>query len=250
MTKFPLNLAPGASVIAETRGSFLYFESASAGGMDTSIKIVISGAKGGEVILQVGQGFKLDIDFDRLTISNNIGQGTIIGQLVISDGNFFDHRVIGTVSVVDGGKSRSLSGNAFISALYSGPTAGNIDALQVFNPATSTVNLIVEKIYVSSGTAQVIKVGYNAVANGVVIGSPPSKKAGGPLSVAQAIVTSSPVNPVGFAFYAQIQVQASQTMVMELREPLVIPPGYGLNILTNTPGTDISTTIEFYQDGV
>ncbi|AMP00157.1 hypothetical protein CAter10_2511 [Collimonas arenae] len=88
MTKYPINLAPNASTIVETRGSFLYYESASAGGMDTSIKVVISGAKGGEVILQVGQGFKLDIDYDRLTISNNLGLGTIVGQLVIADGSF------------------------------------------------------------------------------------------------------------------------------------------------------------------
>jgi hypothetical protein len=251
MTNYPLNLPAGQpGVVVESRGSFVYYESGSAGGADSSIKVQMPGSGGGELILKVGQGFKLNTDFDRLVISNNLAQGNILGNLVIADGTFSDHRVVGTVEVIDGGKNRTLSGAAFIIAMYQGPVAAQYSAVQLFNPATSKKNTVIEKMYVSSATAQFLKIGSNMVANAAPAGNAPAKKIGGAQSLAQYIVSSAVGAPAGFAFLVQIQVQASQALVIEFREPIILPPGYGLNVIGGAVNTDVNASIEFYEDGV
>lgn len=249
MTKYPLNLAPGATVVIETRGSFLYFESASAGGADTSVKVVIPGNGGGEVILQVGQGFKVDADYDRLFVSNNLGAGTIVGQLVIADGTFFDNRVVGTVSVIDGGKSRTYSGQSYM-MFGSGPVvAGQNTLVQLWNPAASGKNIILEAMtYSSGGNGGVVMKMHNA-ALATLYGAGQSKKSGGGVSSGLVNVVSV-VGALGGATILGLNLNGGMPITYKPAEPIILTPGWGLVMTQTALATDLSSSFEWYEEAV
>ncbi|UMU21839.1 hypothetical protein G5B88_11990, partial [Herbaspirillum seropedicae] len=98
MILLPIKIDPGAVVPVAAYGQFVYFESATGPG-DTSIVVKAQGGSGVDYILKVGQGFRTDEAFSQLIISNNKGEGTITGVVVVADQNFFDNRVVGTVSI-------------------------------------------------------------------------------------------------------------------------------------------------------
>ena len=246
MTKYPINLAPGATTTVESRGGFLYFESASAGGADTSIKIVIPGANGGELILQVGQGFKQK--FDRFFVTNAVGAGTIVGFLVIADDEFIDHRVVGTVNVIDGGKSRTAANSAFAGYLYQPLVAGNIAQVQLWNPVGNNKNLFVEQIivFVTSPAANGIGVRKTNAALGASLGNAISKKLGGAASSAE-LHAASTVTAAATAADTLIALSKSVAF-FKFTEPLMIVPGMGLMLLNASAGEEIGATFEFFEE--
>jgi len=250
MQNFPLNIPINQTNTTFIQGRFLYYESGSAGGADASIKIVITGSDGTEVILKPGQGFRLADSYTSLTILNNKNQAGIIGNLVIDDGSFFDNRVVGNVEVIDGGKARTMAGGAFMGAASVAPGAGLKAVTQLWNPAGSGKNLIVSQLTANVGNMDGY---YFAASQGntvATIANGQSKKIGGAAAV--GIIQCGPLAAVvtlGIPMQS-FSLQAQSSYTFKLTEPIVIPPGYGLVGYPSAANNPAGASFEWYEEGI
>lgn len=246
MTNYPLIIPAGATVSVNTQNNFVYYESASAGGVDTSIKVVTDG--GNEFILKVGQGARLQNSFKSLYVSNLMGQGTIIGNLVLSDGDFVDHRVVGTVSVISGELARTDAGIAFFGVTLPGAAAANYSAAQLWNPITSGVALVLTSLTVSSSVASVMQLSTFASAFSQIDGTNPNgtcKKAGAAVSKAEIRFDRLPAL-TGSRLH-QLSISPNLSCRLQLIEPILLAPGYGAHVMQTVPNTDLTVNFEYWQ---
>lgn len=243
MTNYPFNVAMGATLSINSQSTFVYYESASAGGADTSIKIVTD--TGSEFVLKVGQGARLQKNFKLLYLSNFKGQGAIIGNLVLSEGDFVDHRVVGTVDVVDGGKGRSLSGAAYTAHMFSPANAGFYSVLQLWNPVGSGKNLVIDQIGISIPNLNMQFLISNAVLSGSLPSVVGNKKSGGgsPTSIAYWSNTSA-VPQISNSSFSAIQG------IFKPSSPFVIGPGFGLNMGSPNMGVSAGIDAEFFEEPI
>jgi len=151
MQYYDLNIGVTGSRFIDVRASFIYFLNGSAGGSDTTIKVK-NESGGDEILLKPGQAFRLPNGqfYNRWIISNYLGQAAIVGQLLLGEGDFFDGRISGSVEVIDGGKARVLADATYIGAASQIAVAAQNSHCQLWNPAGSGENLIVEQIFLAS----------------------------------------------------------------------------------------------------
>lgn len=248
MQYFDINLAPGAVREINVQGSFVYFLNGSAGGADTTIELrAVSGAD--TVLLKPGQAFRLGASNNqRWAVANHAGQGTIIGQLLMGDGDFFDNRISGSVEVIDGGKSRTAAGVAGVSNVFSPAVAGRFSTAQLWNPSNSGKNVVVKAVGATVGTAGTFLVRVNTQALVTLAGNPVSKKNA-------EIINSFDGRSEALAAWPgtgvmAIGVPANQFVSYRFEEPVVIGPGFGLCITNADANIAITGTAEFYSEGV
>lgn len=206
---------------------------------------------GDEYILQPGQGFRLDNrTFGNLQITNAGGVNTIIGQVLIADGGFFDNRVTGSVEVIDGGKNRTMAGVAFIGAVGEAPGSGQNTSVQLWNPYSNTKNLIVPRLTASSSNSGGSIGLYRAIAAlPTAQGNGKAKKLGGPIS--SALMYSQ----VGAAMSAADKIyyntiQGGLPFLIVFAEPIVVPPGFGITAMQALTNNDLQVTYEWYEESV
>ena len=258
MIILPFKLDPGAVVPVAGYGKFVYFESASGTG-DTSIVVKAQGGSGIDYVLKVGQGFRTPDVYTQLIISNRKNEGVINGVLVIADDGFFDNRVVGTVdisgvvsvtgtvAVVDGGKSRSAGGTAFIGMAQcqaGGAASGNI---QLWNPAANTKNVIMSRFTMSVTTGTTTLRGYITASQlAVYLGNGSAKKPG--LAAASAELRAQSANT---AFTTQVMgydVVVNTPYTYVTSEPIILAPGYGLTLRNIQATSDITATFEWIEE--
>lgn len=240
-------------------GRYVYYLSGSAGGLDQTITIR-SGNTGSMTLLKPGQSFRLadaDKSVDTFYIGNYANAATIIGTLLIGDGDFQDNRVSGSVEVIDGGKNRSLAGNVFMVGAAVGAAIGNCAAVQLWNPVGSGKNLIVEKVSVS------INGGTNAIADfGKTTAALPNagfgivnKNFG---SAAASVASAKQQNAVaalpmaGGQIMYSVFLTAGYSAILPLNEPIIVSPGSGL--CSQCEDTAVSHTLtgsfEWFEENI
>jgi len=253
MQVFDLKIAPGAVRFIDVRAAYIYFLNGSAGGGDTTI--AFQPESGSETVyLKPGQAYKIptgDRIGTRWTMTNVKGEGTIIGQVLMGEGEFTDNRVSGSVEVIDGGKARTLAGVAF-SAWVSAPgVAGVRSVVQLQNPAASGKNVVVERIAVASQVSTGFEVRPGLADVGGGFGTAASK-----LVTNGALVVSSAIFKVGtravdttstlYLLNAAIGTQAAWRPL----EPIVIAPGGILSIVGQSLNADVAASMEWYEDKI
>jgi hypothetical protein len=252
MQVFDINLKPGESRPVDVQASYIYFLNGSAGGVDSTISVTPTG--GGETVyLKPGQAYKMAGAapvMARWTIANLKGEGTIIGQVLMGEGEFSDNRVSGSVEVIDGGKARTYANVAFMGNLFQAGQANNFSAVQLFNPAGSAKNLVVQQIGMTSGnSASGFGISFYNAQLPTVGAYGKSKKSGGPDSVAR--MASGIVAAVPGTTLCGID---TATKNCKFTEPLVIAPGWGAVVTNVTLATDtganLSATFEYYEEPV
>lgn len=246
MMNFPLNLpATGMQPVYQV-GNYVYYSAGSAGGADPSIKVKTD--LGDEYILKPGQGFRLDgRNFGNLQISNAGGVATIIGMVTIADGGFFDNRVTGSVEVIDGAKARTLGGGALMGGVTCGAVAATNAYVQLWNPAGSGKNVIVETVAYSSNTTGGVgfRTGQTAITN--FQGNGISKLAGG-ASSGVSLRYQNNAAAMGGANMLLVSVSAGQQAIYTFKEPVVLPPGNGLIVTQGIVNADITASFEWYEE--
>lgn len=247
MMNFPLNLAVGAAQPVYQVGNYVYYKSGSAGGADPSIKVKTD--LGDEYILQPGQGFRLDNRvFGNLQITNAGGVNTIIGQVLIADGGFFDNRVTGSVEVIDGGKNRTLAASVFYGYGYSVPVANQYGYVQLYNPAASGKRVVLGQItYAANQAASVI--GHLTIySSGLASfwGNAKNKNIGAPDSSAQ-IRTQQSAGVLSTAYMADLYMPGALNQTLKFNEPIILTPGTGV-MIDSPMGVGLSANFEFYEE--
>jgi len=253
MQVFDISIAPGASRQIDVQADYIYFLTGSAGGMDTTI--AFRPESGGETVyLKPGQAYKLSRNErmgTRWSMLNLKGEATIVGQVLMGQGEFFDNRISGSVEVVDGGKARTIAGTTFMQCIAVGPVAGQLAFAELWNPAGSNRRLVVKSVFAATGTSGTngIVLSYATQALATLIANCQAKRPGAATSIAQARSTNS----------ASTAVVAGQSLYREpgpngvklgrvFDEPLIIDPGYGLLVYTDDMGASLQANVEFIEE--
>lgn len=247
MQSYPLNLTAAvfATSFANDADLFVYESSAS----PAEARIIVKPENGSEIILKPGQSFRIKGNCSRWFVRSFDGVSTILGNVIIGSGYFLDNGVVGTVSILDGGKSRTLAGMAFAVATAAPSVAAQFATVQIWNPVGNAKRVVVEKIYISSANSGLVKMGWNTAAN-AALNSINSKLAGGAVASSSFSATTLAGNPTGFQFSGQLNVVANQTLVIELREPIILPPGFGFSVQQIAAAYDLNVTFEMIEEPI
>jgi hypothetical protein len=240
--QFDFNLQPNQSQHIDVAGTFLKY----IGGAG-KIRVRLNG--GGYIDLLPGQGID-NVKFNSIDVQDRTGvqnAGTVLAGMF----NFRDDRITGTVDVVDGGKGRSLANASFFGfASCDTSVVGEYGHVQLWNPGTSGKNLYVSRIMLSSiaPTPNGAHVNmYNTpLANFQRYGT--SKKNGGANSLAELRIATSPAS-LGTRLYA-LYLDQNRVVSVDMKEPIVLPPGTGMCVMQGVPQYGLPTTFDFWEEAV
>lgn len=190
-----------------------------------------------------GQGFMLRENqpvFQRLLFTDSSGSANNV-TIIIADSSFIDNTVLGSVSVVDGGKARTLANAAYVASLGVTSDATTGPAAYLRNPAGSGKNIIVKSIRVSFSTATSYGVSWATGVTGadqsaisIVSKSNSGSFAGKVNAHTTGAKAGTTQNSLATAILAANSVDA-----VTFAEPVVITQGNQIVIF----GTSVSTTM-------
>ncbi|MDR5739492.1 hypothetical protein [Caballeronia sp. LZ016] len=258
MQIFDITVPAYSTFVVHAPGNYLKYMSGSNGGGDASI-VVTPGSLGGQkVTLAPGQAFRLGSKAktpDSWTLANYTNAAVIVGKVVVGDGQIDDSTISGTVAVVDAGFARTQINAAFLAQGFCPANASNRSCVELVNPAGSGKLVIVEGITaLSTGGAYVANFG---IMSGVVAGgaeitsaSVSSKMAGSPIGLAKVYISNPATTPASFyggAACAGLSGAQSAVSMQQFKEPLILPPGYGLSACTSAPNLPLQVGFEWFE---
>ncbi|WP_157658656.1 hypothetical protein [Burkholderia ubonensis] len=242
--------ANGAGFVVHAPGRYIKYTVGNAGGNDTSI-VVTPGMQGGsKITLQPGQAYRVADDApvpDSWTLSNNLGQAVITGKVVVGNGRIDDNSLQGTVQVVDGAKSRTLANIAYAGAAFIQSASGQMPYVQLWNPATNPNRLVLEQIEIDSNTTPLTgSMGFTQT-QGTTQQTGVAKRSGGTASV--AICGTQSVVYAGFnPMVRDFSLQANGTQQIKFSSPIIILPGWALEIRANNAAAYLAANFEWYEE--
>lgn len=243
--------ASGASQVVNAPGRYLKYTVGNAGGNDAGLIVTPGGKPGSKILLYPGQAITLSAEAavpNSWTIANALSQGVISGTVVVGEGRLDDNTLQGTVQVVDGGKARTLANRAFSGNASVGQVAGQFGRIQLWNPATNTNRLVVESVdfeAAATGYTGALYINNTVLATLEEMGQ--SKLSGGAASLAGIFIDNTATPPV-FPLMMQFAVQANSMQFKKFNEPIIILPGYGLEVYLTTVNVQVLANFEWYEE--
>lgn len=252
MQLYDITIAANTTRQLDAPGSYFYFYTGSAGGADSTI--TLRGLSSGlRIVLKPGQAFRLPVGQNETSwvITNYANAATIVGTVVVGDGDITDNRVTGSVEVIDGGKNRTMASMSFSGYCGSGASAGNFSHAQLWNPVGSGKNAVVEQIVATLNVTAGLFVKFYNTALTTQTQDPSSKKSGGSAtSMQQRAQQNATILAGGFLNLAAFTLAGSTPITYKLAEPIVITPGYGLILVPSTQNVGVDANFEYFEESV
>ena len=200
--------------------------------------------------LMAGQG-EQNQEFKRLTLVDKSGSNNI-GTIVVADNTFVDARTTGEVSIIDGEKSRTLSGGAFSGSPFSLADPANYSVAQIWNPSTQK-NLIVRLCEASSPSSLTIAfyLSTSALLTDQTSNRTANMLAGASAPVAQArsgVLATLPI--YSNSLLRSVSLAANAVYLYKPSGNIVIPPNKGLSLLGTVVNTTITSNFEWFEEPV
>lgn len=238
--QYDFNLPAGGAYQIDVKGRFFKYRSGTGA-------IRVRASKGGYVDLLPGQGV-WSLDYDSLTVQDRSGAQNV-GVIVAGDFDFRDDRITGTVEVIDGGKRRTVAGQAFSGKIFAGPVPGNYPHIQLKNMSVDKM-LVVKQLQFYGTTNFDVFHSPDTLAGASIF--MPSKMIGGPNSIAARFYQSNmAVNQVAAnagKVLLNSTIPAGGNTVYKLEEPIVIMPGFGITASGGTVGDGFGMWCEISED--
>lgn len=237
-----------AAAIIPAAGNFFCYVSGSAAGNDDAI-IVRPDSGGMPIELQPGQQFRFPRAVGAWRIAPRTAGAVVVGKVLVGDGDFADNRVSGSVEVIDGGKSRTLSGRSFAMSDQAGPVVGQISAIQLWNPAAGKI-AVVRSFNAVISVAGGILIQPNYAPITISLAQPNNKRANGAASVMQARAQSAVAAPgsrIGSPMFYPIMAP-NVPVYFALADPIILEPGYGLLMYSAATNVQIWGGFEFHEE--
>lgn len=251
MQLYDITIAPNTTRQLDAPGSYFYYYSGNAGGADSTI--TMRGLSSGlRIVLKPGQAFRLPRGESETSwvLTNFSNTATILGTVIVGDGDITDNRITGSVEVIDGGKNRTLANQAFAGMCYVGPVAGQYALSQIWNPVGSGKNIFIEQISIALGSTGTADFGFSNTQLANLSSVATNKTSGGTGSTAQLRYSNAASTPA-FSIVASFTTAANSTsQLYKFTEPLLIKPGYGLNVNTYTIGQATWFNSEFFEESI
>lgn len=227
----------------DAKATYFRYESANSAGSDETIRVRADGNDLGTYT--PGDSIELPVSANRWEIipASNTNTGTV--RLGI--GRVASARVAGTVRVVDGEREKVLAGYCFRAPCTQGAAGVSAMIVQVWNPLGSGKNLFIQTARVALSVAD--SWGFQTceaqMPTALAIGRNLNK-------LGQASVALTRSDTTGAARTNEIKfgdgfLAANADALVEFRRPVLVPPGTGFGIFTNTPATTIRSAIEWEE---
>ena len=254
MQLYDITVAANTTRQLDAPGSYFYYYSGSAGGADSSI--TLRGLSSGlRIVLKPGQAFRLPAGQSETSwvITNSANVATILGSVIVGDGDITDNRVTGSVEVVDGGKNRTAAGSAFIFSANPPQNAGAVSSAILWNPAGSGKNLFVKSMRFSQtaagayGSQLVTSLGTGLSQNALFI----VPKKYGSTSVAQGWgTTTSTFNgaTAGPNSFVTATLAANIVDAVTFQEPILVVAGTGFQVFASVTNVAFIACIEYIEE--
>lgn len=205
---------------------------------------------GARILAMPGQGVR-NFDFGKITLVDKSG-AVNKGFIWIADADMIDDRITGEVSVIDGAKSRVLSNTAFCRSITFNPGGAAYGTAEIWNPAGSGKNLIVEELTLLQGFAAgaYFNVGFGNTAQYATPATGLSKKSGGVVSLGQIARNDEAVAGTGLNGQYVFAPPVNQTVGFGLKEPFIIQPGATLRVQASFVGSVVSVGFQWFEEPV
>lgn len=247
VASYTFTIPAGGSFPLQCTGRYFRVNSATG-----SLKVEGQGSFGPMGAVGVGQGLRLrpvDQPFQRLSFVDTSGSPNIV-TVIIADADFVDNTVLGSVSVIDGEKARTLAGGMFAGAPVVGALAGNYGSVQLWNPAGTAKNLIVTQLDVIAIGAPgnpIIAANAAALTTAYAAGVA-NKKLGGGAGVGQLRTDQTVGVPATVGTLKNVQTSNTANFPWPIKGAIVVPPGFGLLIFNNTIAQGVGANLEWFEE--
>ncbi|MBD5803860.1 hypothetical protein AZOA_33010 [Azoarcus sp. Aa7] len=205
---------------------------------------------GASLDLMPGQGLR-EFNFNTLTITDKSGAANS-GKILVGFSGMIDDRVTGEVSVIDGGRSRTLAGVAFWGKGYAAAVAGQLSFVALCNPVGSGKKLLVEQVMAGlvAGAAGSVSVGFGAAGIGALQRYGTSKISSGSASVGEIRFGSGAASSM-VSVMADLYIPNAQygQNTIRLSEPVVVLPGYSF-LAEGMVNAGTGFNVEFFEEPV
>lgn len=240
-----LTIALAANQTQQFAKAGTYFEVTDA---DYPVTIDFTGQNGSltDTMRNALSGLYLEDPYSSFSITNGATAQTV-RVLVMENGRGGSRRQPGVVSVVDGGKARTLAGVAGFGSVASAAAATFRSYVQIWNPPASTNRLVVESVFLSSPTAGSFELRTHNAALVTLNGSPLSKRNQDILSSIEFRSNNTSAATFGQGLI-NTYLQAATTLQLSFKEPLILDPGFGCLAVPVATNVEIRAGWEFYLD--
>lgn len=224
---YDFTLAPGKTVEIPAEGSYIRYYTGYALGLDESI--LVKGDTGAiQCPLKPGQAISLPGNVRSWFLSNKAGAATITGIVVVGNGEISDSQVAGSVNVINGEIARVKAGLVYMGSTGIAGAAGAYSICQLWNPAGTNKNLVLNKCSVFSASPQQVSISVYNAAFGSVSGAVLSKKIDAVGASVAQLRNGTSVSGIGSTM-GQFGIEATYgSKDFQFSEPIVIPPGCGI----------------------
>lgn len=198
--------------------------------------------------LYTGQGLQGQ-EFRSLNLLNRTG-ATNNGSILVSDGKFVDDRITGDVSIIDGGKNRTIANNSFTVVNYVAGVAAKGPSIQLHNLVGNSKRLIVNTMGISSTAAQGLNCGISSNILTITGATGQSKLSNGFASTSRTYSDNLVANPINVYGLLIFNIVANVSYEKKFIEPIVLNPGYGLTLYSGGTGLDLSAYFEYFEESI
>lgn len=227
--------------------TFFRYESGTASGADESIRVRADGQDLGLYF----PGDSVELPDERSTWEIVPTSPACAGVVRLGVGRVQSARLTGVVSVMDAGKQRTIANQAFMARGTTTVGPATIAAVQLFNPAGSNMRAVVEAISMQCSVSSTI---YAAMVNvsRTTLASGVSKLGGGVNSVMlsqSASAASFNALSVMNKEIVQLICTANVALGWTFKEPVVLPPGWGLMVISDaTASPTVTAFFEYFEE--
>lgn len=232
---------PAGGRIVNAKASFFRYESANAGGADESLRVRADGNDLGTYL--PGDAITLPVDAKNWEITPVTPTATSVVRLGV--GGIESSRIFGNVRVIDDGRSRTLSDQAFLAYVSQTAGAAVLPVVQLLNPVGSGKLVTVKAIRVSTPTAGNIAIGRYGTAMPAGPYDPQNKRFAGATSNAK-LYRDTPAALPGVVIES-MSVGSGLVVPLVLQEPVILAAGEGITVGHSTVQTTILATFEFVE---
>ncbi|MES2251117.1 MAG: hypothetical protein V4645_27840 [Pseudomonadota bacterium] len=173
-------------------------------------------------------------------------------RVFVGTGDAGTRRISSTVSVIDGGRARVNAGVAYAAGIDVTAVATKQSCVQLWNPAGSGKRLVLGQLAVISSAASSVAC-YPSNTSLAFVAVPPvvNKLLGGAVGVAQARIDQLAVPPTyTFGVAQTLGAQLAASAFWKPTEPMVIPPGFGMNVVLSAANVNLSAGFEWFEETI
>lgn len=147
---------------------------------------------------------------------------------------------------VDAALARTNAGQAYLGDGFCSAVAAQYSHLQLWNAAANPRDLILEAVSFSVPVAASVSVLVDNAIRSTVANTAFNKKTGSPVGYG-VLRSENNVAIQGTAYGLGYNMAAGVVQTVNLKEPIVIRPGYGINVVCGVVNTALSANFEWFE---